>query len=109
MFKLCMQVAYWPLMMIWCMAFTNGCKINAIAALKGNFGIDGKILRAKSHFKGHCDLSLAFDCEGLALSHQPGPISYLHAKFEQNMSILKPQITLETAAAFVWPLIVEAT
>ena len=36
------------------------------------------------------------------------PISYLHAKFEQNRSI-NGKIPIKAAAAFVWPLMVKAT
>ena len=44
LFKLCMQVAYWPLLMICYMAFTIKGQTKAAAAFKGNFGVYGPIL-----------------------------------------------------------------
>ena len=44
MFKLCMEVAYWPLLMICYMAFTIKGQKKAAVAFKGKFGIYGPIL-----------------------------------------------------------------
>ena len=42
--KLCMEVAYWPPLMICYMAFTIECQTKAAAAFKGSFGIYEPIL-----------------------------------------------------------------
>ena len=39
LFKLCMQVAYWPLLIICYMAFIIKGQSKAAAAFKGNFGV----------------------------------------------------------------------
>ena len=49
---------------------------------------------------------MAFDCKGHVTNHQRWPISYLHAKFEQNWSINTKVRFLKAIAAFIWPLIV---
>ena len=49
---------------------------------------------------------MAFVCKGHVTNHQRWPISYLHAKFEQNRSINTKVTFLKATAAFIWPLIV---
>jgi len=44
-------------------------------------------LNTKVSFKGCCSLWLAFDYKGHVTNNQQWPISYLHAKFEQNRSL----------------------
>ena len=44
LFKLCMQVAYWPLLMICYMAFTIKGQTKVATAFKGNFEVAGLIL-----------------------------------------------------------------
>ena len=44
LFKLCMQVAYWPLLVICYMTFTIKGQTKAAATFKGNFGVYGPIL-----------------------------------------------------------------
>ena len=44
LFKLCMQVAYWPPLMIGYMVFTIKAQTKASMAFKGNFGVNGPIL-----------------------------------------------------------------
>ena len=44
LFKLCMQVAYWPPLMICYMAFTIKGQTKAATAFKGNLSVYGPIL-----------------------------------------------------------------
>ena len=63
-------------------------------------------VNTKVTFKGCCGLCLAFDCKGQVTNHQRWPLSYLHAKFEQNWSINTKVTFLKAIVAFIWPLIV---
>ena len=44
LFKVCMQVAYWPPLMFMAMAFTIKGQTKAATAFKGNFSVYGPIL-----------------------------------------------------------------
>ena len=43
-FRLCMEVAYWPVLMICYVTFTIKAQTKAAAVFKGNFGVYGLIL-----------------------------------------------------------------